>query len=406
MNRFLTVTILFALTALGIGLSLQGVERIFLLGGLAAAYLTIFGLGVSILKFNFFLKAVCRGDSSIKWVTLTFDDGPDPVCTPALLKTLKCLDIKAAFFPIGLKTRQYPEVLKMIDQEGHVLGNHSFRHTWWTNLLISGGLDREIQRTQEAIGAAIGKAPAFFRPPMGLTNPHLGGRLKKHGLTLIGWDVRPFDTRRGDDRVIEDVLKKVRNGSIILLHEAGRGAPELAALISGLVTGLKTQGYSIVGLEELVGIKAYQPTEEGNPDESVLAVEKELEAGEFRKQGGFRMFLAKKLIATAYIKKAMKERVTLDAFKSRPSPRFLWGVSFVLGSYILGWPMVGLFSFLAAYFQTPALLIVGPAFYGFSHFVFLFGMYLAGRDCIRYADIMLSWALRRAMERALPRRIL
>jgi peptidoglycan/xylan/chitin deacetylase (PgdA/CDA1 family) len=405
MSRFYTATILFILTALGAGVSLQGPGRYFVLGALAAAYLIIFALGISNLKINFFVKAVCRGDSSTSRVTLTFDDGPDPVGTLELLKVLKCLDIKASFFPIGVKTREYPEVVKKIDQEGHVLGNHSFRHAWWTNFLISGSLDREIQRSQEAVVAVIGKVPAYFRPPMGLTNPHLGGKLKKHGLTVIGWDVRSYDTYRSDNRVIEVVLKKVRNGSIILLHETERGASELTAFISALVTGLKAQGYSIVGLEELVGIKAYQTPEEGNLNESNLPIETELEAGEFWKQGRFRMVLAKRLLATPYIRKAMKEGVTLDAFKARPSRRFLWGVSIVLISYILGWPMVGLFSFLAAYFQTPALLVVGPAFYGFSHLVFLFGMYFAGRDCIRYADIMLRWGLRQALERALLRRV-
>jgi hypothetical protein len=69
----------------------------------------------------------------------------------------------------------------------------------------------------------------------------------------------------------------------------------------------------------------------------------------------------------------------------------------------LGWPMVGLFSVLSAYFQAPALLIVGPAFYGFSHLVWLFGIYLAGRDCIKYADIVLSWSLRKVVEKTLNR---
>jgi hypothetical protein len=63
--------------------------------------------------------------------------------------------------------------------------------------------------------------------------------------------------------------------------------------------------------------------------------------------------------------------------------------------------MVGLFSVLSAYFQAPILLMLGPAFYGFSHLVWMFGMYLAGRDCIKYADIVLSWSLRKAVQRAL-----
>jgi hypothetical protein len=65
--------------------------------------------------------------------------------------------------------------------------------------------------------------------------------------------------------------------------------------------------------------------------------------------------------------------------------------------------MVGLFSFLSAYFQAPILLVFGPAFYGFSYLVWMFGMYLAGRDCIKYADVMLSWSLRKAVDKALNR---
>jgi peptidoglycan/xylan/chitin deacetylase (PgdA/CDA1 family) len=405
MSRFYTTTLLFAVTALGAGLSLQSPRRYLILGLLAAVYLFIFGLGISILRMNFFVRVVCRGDSSARRVTLTFDDGPDPVSTPELLKVLKYHEIKAAFFPIGTKTQIHPEVVKQIDQEGHVLGNHSFRHAWWTNFLISGALDREIQRSQEAIETAIGKVPAYFRPPMGLTNPHLRARLKKHGLTVVGWDVRPFDTRRPDKKVKEKVLRKVRNGSIILLHETGRGAADLPRFIDDLVAALKAQEYEIIGLEELVGIKAYQTPTEGHLNEPDPFLESVLKSGEARQPQGFRRFLARKLAATAYGRRAMKERVTLEAFKARPSPRFLLGVSFVLLSYLLGWPMVGLFGVLAAYFQNPGLLLVGPAFYGFSHLVFLFGMYFAGRDCLRYANIMLSWGLRQAIERALKRRI-
>ena len=65
--------------------------------------------------------------------------------------------------------------------------------------------------------------------------------------------------------------------------------------------------------------------------------------------------------------------------------------------------MVGLFSLLSAYYQAPALLMVGAGFYGFSHLVWMFGMYLAGQDGIKYASIVLSWSLRKAVERTLNR---
>jgi peptidoglycan/xylan/chitin deacetylase (PgdA/CDA1 family) len=404
MNRFHTVTVLFALSALGAGLSLEGPERTLVLVGLAATYLALFALGVSVLKLNFFLTAVCRGDSTLRQVTLTFDDGPDPLCTPALLRVLRNLGVKAAFFPVGAKIREHPGLIRKIDREGHVLGNHSFRHAWWTNFLVSRALDREIQDAQGAFSEVIGKTPAYFRPPMGLTNPHLGKKLREHGLTAIGWDIRPFDTRRSADKVVAKVLGKIRNGSIVLLHETGRSETDLSRLVQDLVAGLKERGYVLVGLEDLVNADPYQPAGRRTLNESDLFLETWFGGGPRREGGGFRMFLARKMAASPYVRKALQERANLEAFKSRPTPRFLWGVGFVLFSYILGWPMVGMFSFLAAYLRTPALLMVGPVSYGVSHFVFLFGMFLAGRDCLRYANLGLSWGMRRVAERILPRR--
>lgn len=403
MSRFHTITILIVLTALGAGLSLTGPIRWFVFGLLLTAYLVIFILGVSVLKLNFFVKATCRGDSTAKRIALTFDDGPDPAATPKLLEVLRRHKIKVAFFPIGIKTRGYPEIIKQIDQEGHILGNHSFRHAWWTNFLISGPLDREIRMAQEAIEAAIGKVPAYFRPPMGLTNPHLRRRLKKHGLSVIGWDVRPFDTTASTEKVIKRVLKEIRNGSIIALHDTGRVPADLVRLTDELVTKIKERAYTFSELEELTGVRAYQTNEGMTITEPTPLILSPHESETGQQRGRFCRFLAKKLASTAYVRKAIEKQVTLDAFKISPSPKFLLGVGLVFFSYILGWPMVGLFSFLSAYSHAPALLMLGPAFYGFSHLVWMLGMYLAGRNCIKYADIILSWTLRKAVERALNR---
>ena len=167
MSRFHTLSILAILTVLGAGLSLASPLCWFVLGLLLTAYLVTFILGVSVLKLNFFVKAICRGDLKTKRVALTFDDGPDPLVTRNLLEVLKQHQIRAAFFPIGTKAGDYPEMIKQIDQEGHILGNHSFRHAWWTNFLISGGLDREMRMAQEAIEAAVGKVSSLFPPSHG-----------------------------------------------------------------------------------------------------------------------------------------------------------------------------------------------------------------------------------------------
>jgi peptidoglycan/xylan/chitin deacetylase (PgdA/CDA1 family) len=403
MSRFHTITILLALTAVGAGLSLTSPIRWFVLGLLLTAYLALFILGVSVLKLNFFIKATCRGDSTAKRVALTFDDGPDPTATPILLEVLRRHGIKVTFFSIGIRTRDYPEVAKQIDQEGHILGNHTFNHAWWTNFLISGALDREIGMAQEAIEAAIGKVPAYFRPPMGLTNPHLGRALKKHGLSVVGWDIRPFDTTTRAEKVIKRVLKKIRNGSIILLHDTGRTPADLVRLTDELVTQIKEREYTFIGVEELTGIKAYQTIEGMNMTEPLLVLRSSHASEIGQRRSRLLRFLGQKAASTAYVRRAIKEQVTLDVFKTRPSFKFSLGVGLVLFSYVLGWPMVGLFSILSAYFQAPALLMVGPASYGFSHLVWLFGIYLAGQDSIKYANIVLSWGLRKVVEKTLDR---
>jgi peptidoglycan/xylan/chitin deacetylase (PgdA/CDA1 family) len=401
MSRFHTTTTLLVLSALGVGLSLEGSIRWFVLGLLLIAYLIIFILGVSVLRLNFFVKAICRGDVTAKRVALTFDDGPDPMATLDLLEVLKRHEVKAAFFPIGTKVRDYPKRIKQIDQEGHIVGNHSFRHVWWTNFLISGALDREVKMAQEAIETAIGKVPAYFRPPMGLTNPHLRGKLKKHGLFVVGWDVRPFDTRTSAEKVIRNVLKRIRNGSILLLHDKGRAPTDLARLIDKLVTEIKARGYTFIGLGELTGIKPYQTVEDLTMVDPSISIPSRHESWISLPPNRFLQFLAQKLASTAYVKKAIKEQATLSALKTPPSPKFQFGVGLVLFSFLLGWPMVGLFSFLSAYFHAPALLLVGPAFYVFSYLVWLFGMFLAGRDCIKYIDIIIGWSLRKVVEKYL-----
>jgi peptidoglycan/xylan/chitin deacetylase (PgdA/CDA1 family) len=401
MSRFYTTTIFLVLIGLGVGLGLEGAMRWLALGLLLSAYIVILVLGVSILRLNFFVKATCRGEATTRRVALTFDDGPDPVTTPKVLKVLNRHGIKAAFFPIGTKVKDHPEIIKQIDQQGHILGNHTFRHAWWTNFMMGGALEREIGRAQGAIEAAIGKLPAYFRPPMGLSNPHLKRGLRKHGLSVIGWDVRAYDTGASKGKAIKRVLKKIRNGSIILLHDAGKEPTHFVTQVDNLVTEIKVRKYTFSGLEDITGIGSYHTRGRAPTPQSRIITRAWHESGAGGRRGRLRRFFAQVLASSAYVKGAIQERANLDAFKTRPSRRFLIGVGLVLFSYVLGWPMVGLFSVLAAYCKAPALLMVGPAFYGFSHLIWVFGIYLAGRDSIKYAHMVLRWSLRKVVERNL-----
>jgi len=109
------------------------------------------------------------------------------------------------------------------------------------------------------------------------------------------------------------------------------------------------------------------------------------------------------MAASAYVRQALREPLSPEAFRARPSTRFFFGLGVMGISYVLGWPMVALFTFLSGYFRNPALLIVGPASYGCSHLVFLLGLFLTGRDLFKYGDLLMKWGLQRAVGKALDR---
>ena len=399
MSPFQTSTVLLALTGLSAWLSFEGKPRLVAVGVLVGVYLILFTLGICRVGFGYFVRSFCRGRQPGAGVVLTFDDGPDPGGTRRLLEVLSSHGVKAGFFPIGMKAETHPDLLREIDQAGHAVGNHSYRHAWFTNFLIGRSLEDEIDKAQKAVEKAIGKTPAFFRPPAGLTNPHYRRVLKRHGLQTVGWDVRVFDTRRKSETVVREILSRAREGSIILIHEGHRGQDNLAGMVDSIVKGIRTQGLSFTTLEEMIGRPAYQDASNRGTASKLSLPALWRRSSQGARKSRLPRFAGMWLASTAAGNKAIREKTDLAAFKERPSKRFLTGLGLILISYVFGWPMVGLFSFLAAYFQNPGLLIGGPLSYGFSHLVFLLGMVLAGRDSLRYVEIFSLWSLRKVVER-------
>jgi hypothetical protein len=109
------------------------------------------------------------------------------------------------------------------------------------------------------------------------------------------------------------------------------------------------------------------------------------------------MSIIKRLSETAYVRSAIADRADLSAFKEKPSLRVILGVASIGFSYIIGWPAIGALAALAIYLDRAWLVAIGgPLLYGFSHLVFLLGMYLAG---FNYTKIFLRWATRVAVEK-------
>ncbi len=110
-----------------------------------------------------------------------------------------------------------------------------------------------------------------------------------------------------------------------------------------------------------------------------------------------RQKILRKAADTRFVQKAIADKADLSAFKERPSPRAIAGISAIGISYIIGWPAVVLLGAVSVHLGKPMIAIIGgPVTYGLSHLVFILGMYLAGAD---YTRIFLRWAARKAMEK-------
>ena len=223
---------------------------------LSAALLALFvfaGFGVAIPQLRFFGNFICRGDKSKKQIALTFDDGPDPRSTPQLLELLRERKIPGTFFCIGKKVEQNPELARQILREGHLLENHSYAHSNFTNFYPAAKLQDELQRAQNAIQAATEITPKFFRPPIGLSNPNTFRVAAKLNLQVIGWSVRSLDTiTPSPQKIVARIVRGLHPGAIVLLHDGNIPAEKLLATVKSLLDETQKLGYEIVRLDELL----------------------------------------------------------------------------------------------------------------------------------------------------------
>lgn len=214
-------------------------------------YIGIISVAVTSMRMQFFCKALCHGPRDQRRIALTFDDGPDPQTTPALLELLRKHNIKATFFVIGTKAEKHPAIIKQLTNAGHLVANHSYSHPWYFNFLFGKALKKQILRTKAILKEIMGSDSLFFRPPMGLTNPHYRKILKKNNMRIVGWDIRTFDKNRKKHQIIKKIFKKKCNGSIILMHDSGVSIEKLQYIISTVAEKLQAQGYSFVRIDEM-----------------------------------------------------------------------------------------------------------------------------------------------------------
>lgn len=227
------------------------------------------------IRSGVYVRAFCGEKTDRKVVYLTFDDGPHPPETERVLDVLRERGARATFFLIGSKVSGNEAVLRRMLEEGHALGLHTYSHAGTFPLLSFDKMLADVNEGKRAVESVAGKKISLFRPPFGVTNPTIAKVIWTLGLQTVGWDVRSFDTmfckssehsckqsghsckqsehsckqsgysckQSGHDwyvPVVERIMKQVRPGSVILLHDRLDGASELLSL---LLDSLAASGY-------------------------------------------------------------------------------------------------------------------------------------------------------------------
>lgn len=179
-----------------------------------------------------------------KCVYLTFDDGPIPEVTPWVLDILEQYGVKATFFMVGDNVRKHPDVYRMVIERGHRVGNHTFNHIQGIRYLTK----NYVANVEKAADYIPGR---LFRPPHGhMRVPQLLRLRKKY--KIIMWDVvtRDYNRKLSPERVLENVKRYARNGSIIVFHDSLKAENNMRWAMPRAIAWLKEHGYEFKTLDE------------------------------------------------------------------------------------------------------------------------------------------------------------
>lgn len=185
-------------------------------------------------------------------IYLTFDDGPDPNSTDAVLAILAKHKVTATFFVIADQAEKHRDIISRILASGHAIGNHSLNHRYRPFFAGRKTMKAWIQASEEKLRSLIGTSTIGWRSPAGIQTPPLHSVLKELDVPLIHWDTRFYDAVKPWtwDKA-ERSLTRVKPGSIILLHDKQRQEHRSVFLstLDRYILSLKACGFQPVKLE-------------------------------------------------------------------------------------------------------------------------------------------------------------
>lgn len=205
------------------------------------------------------------GVGSADGYALTFDDGPLPGATDVILDHLKAARAPATFFVIGRYAEAFPDLVRRMHDEGHLVANHTYDHSRWGMWCGPRYWRQQIRRTDDVIEKIIGRRPGLFRPPFGVRTPvnHYVTRSTAHAVVM--WTRRALDgipTTAG--RIEERLLRTAAANDILLLHDgrepasSSRDASATVDALPAVIRGFAARGLEPVPLHELIRVPPYQ----------------------------------------------------------------------------------------------------------------------------------------------------
>lgn len=178
-------------------------------------------------------------------VVLTFDDGPDPRFTPAILDILRDRSVAAVFCVVGVQVERFAHLVTRIHAEGHALCNHTRRHDMAMLRRGPDYLRAEIDGPTNQIGALTGAPPRFYRGPGGVLSPEVMAEAGRRGMRVLGWSVDPADYRRPGATTIQDrIVASISPGAVVLMHDGGGDRSQTVDQLPGLIDRLRAAGYA------------------------------------------------------------------------------------------------------------------------------------------------------------------
>lgn len=191
-------------------------------------------------------------------VALTFDDGPSPLFAEKGLEILDRYGVKATFFYVGLHMQAYPQIAPRVAARGHEIENHTYHHRALVRLTAE-EIRADLRWTNALIRKQTGLQPRYMRPPYNRMNDTVRRVAAELGLAVVRWTIDPRDWEQGAvaAHIVAHVLHRVKEGSIVLLHER----PQTLKALPELIRQLQARGYHLVTLRELLTGQAPLPTE-------------------------------------------------------------------------------------------------------------------------------------------------